>query len=112
MGNGKQDERGNHQDRAGPAHGIPRSRAREPEQAEYDDAGDGNQKEVSLKFHGTGVYTESKSGSAEALVGFLHGFEVGFEGGAVLFLGFQFGLEFFYQQLETTDFVAQFLSFG
>ena len=25
---------------------------------------------------------------AEALLGFLHGFEVGFEGGAVLFLGF------------------------
>jgi hypothetical protein len=33
---------------------------------------------------------------AAALFGFLHGFEVGFEGGAVLFLGFEFGLEFFY----------------
>jgi hypothetical protein len=48
----------------------------------------------------------------ETLLGFLHGFEVGFEGGAVLFLGFQLRLEFFYQELEAADFVAQFLSVG
>ena len=46
---------------------------------------------------------------AAALFGFLHGFEVGFEGGAVLFLGFQLGLKFFYEQLEAADFVAQLL---
>jgi hypothetical protein len=42
----------------------------------------------------------------EKLFGFLHGFEVGFEGGAVLFLGFELGLEFFHQKLEAADFVA------
>lgn len=41
-----------------------------------------------------------------ALFGFLHGFEVGFQGGAVLFLGFQFGLQFFHQELEAANFVA------
>ena len=47
-----------------------------------------------------------------ALFGFLHGFEVGFQGGAVLFLGFQFGLQFFHQELEAANFVAQFLGVG
>ena len=65
-----------------------------------------------MKFHGAGVYTEGKSGSERTLFGFLHGLEVGFQGGAVLFLGFEFGLEFFYQELEAADFVAQFLGVG
>jgi hypothetical protein len=67
---------------------------------------------VALKLHGARVYTLGKSEGEGTLFGILHGFEVGFEGGAVLFLGFQFGLELFYQELETTDFVAQFLCFG
>jgi hypothetical protein len=49
---------------------------------------------------------------ARELFGFLHGFEVGFQGGTVLFLGFQFGLEFFDEQLEATDFVAELLGVG
>ena len=46
------------------------------------------------------------------LVGFLKGFDMGFEGGAILVLGFEIGLEFFHEELEAANFVLQFLKFG
>jgi hypothetical protein len=56
--------------------------------------------------------TPALGAMAEMLFGFLHGFEVGFQGGAILFLGLEFGLEFLDQQFEAADFVAQLLCFG
>ena len=37
---------------------------------------------------------------------------MGFESGAVLLLRFQLRLEFFHEQFEAADFVAQFLRLG
>ena len=45
------------------------------------------------------------------LFGFLNGFDVRFEGGGILVLRLEIGLEFFHEELEAANFVAQFLEF-
>jgi len=49
---------------------------------------------------------------AARLFSFLKSFDMGFESGAILMLSLEIGLQFFDEQLEAADFVAQLLSFG